>query len=231
MTIERCRLEIAAIETELLAGNPDVAGLLLALSDWNAEWRILENEKSRQGEPGGVVETTYGNLSFDRVTALPVLGFHGSEAQTQFLSDGPRQEAAHGMRLPTRCLHQLLQRGSAILLQKLQYLCSFAAVPRAFDLFPALGRFLAFSGLLPRLRLLGRNVRALCASTGAFLGFRLRGSLGGLRRFYDRCHLGFSFGGDYRSDDIHCSDPLRKQANSAEGDCVARTTEGLNQEL
>lgn len=45
---ERCRREIAAIEAELLAGNPDVQGLCLALSDWHAELRILQNEKRRQ---------------------------------------------------------------------------------------------------------------------------------------------------------------------------------------
>ena len=44
MSIERCRREIAEIEAELLAGNPDVAGLVLALSDWNAEMRILKSE-------------------------------------------------------------------------------------------------------------------------------------------------------------------------------------------
>jgi hypothetical protein len=42
--IERCRTEVAAIEAELLASNPDVAGLVLALSDWSAELRILQNE-------------------------------------------------------------------------------------------------------------------------------------------------------------------------------------------
>jgi hypothetical protein len=39
--MERCLREIAAIEAELLAGNPDVQGLCLALSDWHAELRIL----------------------------------------------------------------------------------------------------------------------------------------------------------------------------------------------
>ena len=42
--MERCRREIAAIEAELLAGNPDLAGLCLALSDWHAELRILQDE-------------------------------------------------------------------------------------------------------------------------------------------------------------------------------------------
>jgi hypothetical protein len=42
MEIERCRREIAAIETELLTGNPDIQGLCPALSDWHAELRILQ---------------------------------------------------------------------------------------------------------------------------------------------------------------------------------------------
>jgi hypothetical protein len=42
--IERCKREIATIEAEILAGNPDLQGLCLALSDWHAEWRILEQE-------------------------------------------------------------------------------------------------------------------------------------------------------------------------------------------
>jgi hypothetical protein len=40
--VERCKREIGAIEAELLAGNPDLPGLCLALSDWHAEWRLLE---------------------------------------------------------------------------------------------------------------------------------------------------------------------------------------------
>ena len=42
--MERCRREIAAIEAEFLAGNPDLPGLCVALSDWHAELRILQNE-------------------------------------------------------------------------------------------------------------------------------------------------------------------------------------------
>lgn len=45
---ERCRRELATIEAELLAGNPDVQGLCLALSDWSAELRILQDEERRQ---------------------------------------------------------------------------------------------------------------------------------------------------------------------------------------
>ena len=46
--MERCKREIAVIETEILAGNPDLQGLCLALSDWSAELRILQDEKRRQ---------------------------------------------------------------------------------------------------------------------------------------------------------------------------------------
>ena len=37
----RCRQEIAAVEAEIRAGNPDLQGLCLALADWGAELRLL----------------------------------------------------------------------------------------------------------------------------------------------------------------------------------------------
>jgi hypothetical protein len=39
--MDRCRREIATIEAELVAGNPDMEGLVLALPDWSAELRVL----------------------------------------------------------------------------------------------------------------------------------------------------------------------------------------------
>jgi hypothetical protein len=51
--MERCRREIAEIEAEILSGNPDVAGLCLALSDWSTELRILQDEKRRREISGG----------------------------------------------------------------------------------------------------------------------------------------------------------------------------------
>jgi hypothetical protein len=50
--IERCRREIAIIEAQLLADNPDVEGLCLALADWWAELRIIEAEQRREKPPG-----------------------------------------------------------------------------------------------------------------------------------------------------------------------------------
>jgi hypothetical protein len=46
--MERCRREIAAIEAEILAGNPDAAGLCQALSDWWVELRIIEAEQRQE---------------------------------------------------------------------------------------------------------------------------------------------------------------------------------------
>jgi hypothetical protein len=43
--IARCRNELAAIEAEILKGNPDLLGLCQALSDWSEELRILEAEQ------------------------------------------------------------------------------------------------------------------------------------------------------------------------------------------
>ena len=46
--MERCRREIAAIEGEIRAGNADLQGLFLALSDWCAELRIFQDEERRR---------------------------------------------------------------------------------------------------------------------------------------------------------------------------------------
>jgi hypothetical protein len=39
---ERCRREIGVIEALLRSGHPDLDGLCLALSDWWAELRLIE---------------------------------------------------------------------------------------------------------------------------------------------------------------------------------------------
>jgi hypothetical protein len=66
--MERCRREIAAIEAELLAGNPDVTGLCLALSDWSAELRILEAEQRQEKPPG--LNPAAGGKRLNSVQAL-----------------------------------------------------------------------------------------------------------------------------------------------------------------
>jgi len=49
--IERCRREIAEIKGLLSSGHRDVAGLCLALADWSAELRLLEEERRRVHDP------------------------------------------------------------------------------------------------------------------------------------------------------------------------------------
>jgi len=46
--MERCKREIAAIEAEILKGNPDLRGLCQALSDWWVESRIIEEEQRQE---------------------------------------------------------------------------------------------------------------------------------------------------------------------------------------
>ena len=49
--IDRCEKEIQSVEEALRSGHPDIAGLCLALFDWSAELRILQNEQRRQANP------------------------------------------------------------------------------------------------------------------------------------------------------------------------------------
>ncbi len=42
--VDRCRSEIAHVESQLRDGHPDVEGLVLALADWSQELRILMRE-------------------------------------------------------------------------------------------------------------------------------------------------------------------------------------------
>ena len=47
--IERCRRQIATLEAQILAGHPDLRGLCLALSDWRAELRLLQDANGAAG--------------------------------------------------------------------------------------------------------------------------------------------------------------------------------------
>src|SRR5437879_1450677 len=49
--IDRCRREIAALEAEILAGNPDLRGLGLAPADWSGELRLLQEANEATETP------------------------------------------------------------------------------------------------------------------------------------------------------------------------------------
>src|SRR5512133_3552386 len=114
--IRRCNREIAQIETALLAGHPEVAGLGLALSDWTAEIRILnaelagrqdaaEDKKSRR--PEGQRLGRIGSLLAAGVDPVRGVGLRTLDLETHLLTQGSAQEAPDGMRLPARGLHEL----------------------------------------------------------------------------------------------------------------------------
>jgi len=46
--IARCDAEIFHLETLLRAGHPDLDGLLLALSDWSGEKRLIQGRIDRR---------------------------------------------------------------------------------------------------------------------------------------------------------------------------------------
>jgi hypothetical protein len=54
--IERCRLEIAEVKRLLYSGHHDVQGLCLALADWSAELRLLEQgSRSQSNETADIM--------------------------------------------------------------------------------------------------------------------------------------------------------------------------------
>ena len=68
--MERCLRELAAIEAELLAGNPHVEGLCLALSDWSMELRLirLEQRKPPDRSPTTLLYMVSGRMAPARKT-------------------------------------------------------------------------------------------------------------------------------------------------------------------
>jgi hypothetical protein len=53
---ERCRREIADIEALICGGHPDLDGLCLALSDWWAELRLIEQEMLQKAKTPAAAE-------------------------------------------------------------------------------------------------------------------------------------------------------------------------------
>src|SRR5579862_8908213 len=158
-------------------------------------------------------------LRLDRVVALAVLALGGGNVQAHLLTDGPGQEPAHGMRLPAAGFLEFLGGRATRPFQQVEDLGGLAAIPCGSALLFALarfGRFLGRGGLLPRLALLGRDVRALFGNTGRFRGFGLRSYADG-RRFglFSSGHV-FSFGGDYRGRDMNRSGWRTMQGKSVD---------------
>jgi hypothetical protein len=94
--IARCHSEIAAIRAEILAGNPDLQGLCLALADWNGELRILQGDEKKPPEinPGGRKELVGRISGFERVRALPVRALGRLHRESHLLAQCAADEPA-----------------------------------------------------------------------------------------------------------------------------------------
>ena len=108
---------------------------------------------------------------FDGVAALAVLALNGSDRQAHFLADRAREEAANRMRLPAGGFISSLHVAPPGRLSRSRTLAVLlpsragSALPLALA---RLGRLLGGGGLLARLGLLRRHVRATFAQPWAF---------------------------------------------------------------
>jgi len=150
--IERCLQEIAAIEAQIQAGHPDLPGLCLALADWSAERRLIEEEmrqraeKPATGSAGRAGEGTR-RLAADGVHPLSVVALGRFQLQSHLLRDRPAEEAANRMRLPAGGFPQFGERRTLGSLQQGDYLGLLAALAGGRGLFSGFRRLLARSGL------------------------------------------------------------------------------------
>lgn len=165
---------------------------------------------------------------FHGVAPLPVFALGGHDGQTYLLPNRAGQEPPNRVWLPAGGFHQLLARNAARPLEQFENrlgLTAFAdplllaRLPRAGGLgfWARFGRFLGGGGLLARLSLGRRDVRATCANVGLFRGFRVlgRGGWGG-SDFSVLCHGVFSFSGAYRGHHMDHSEAFKMQVNSAQ---------------
>jgi hypothetical protein len=127
---------------------------------------------------------------FDGVAAFTVLPLRGRHREAHFLADGSREEAAQRVRLPGSGFKEFLGSSAVGPLQQVEDSGRLASFPGVVS--RASWRFLLGSGLLSRLSLDGRDVRATCATSGLFRSLSLR------RCFRLFCGHVVSFCGNHR---------------------------------
>ena len=154
-------------------------------------------------------------LARDGVHAFPVSTFGGFDLQTHFLAERSRKEAEHGVGLPAGGFHQFGQGRALGLFQEGDDMGALAGLTGrgSLGLGPAFRRLLAPAGFS------GRRARPtrFCRRSGCRLILLLRSH-----------QFDSSFGGSYRSHDIHGSDWAGHQAKSEPCTRAPReTTEGM----
>ena len=176
-----------------------------------------EREKPPRRNPGRQCTQNVWLLSLDRVPPLAVLALDGHDGKPHFLAQRSADRIRVHCGAASCCLHDHRQRAAILPFQEVEDLARFCCRRGDRWLFwPwAFGRFLGRAGLLPRLALFRRNVRATWRTAGLFSCFRLlvckRGSGSAAFLPCSIVMLIFSFGGDYRGQDMdHSSAPESK---------------------
>ena len=183
----------------------------------------VNQEKPPRQNRGGQKNSILSALALQRIPALPVFGFAGSDVQPHLPSQNARDKSSNRVSLPAGGFHQIRPSGSAGSLQQVEKLGGFAALAGTGGLFYRLSRLGGFVGLLCRSSLFARlalrrcHVGRTCGDTRPFGRNRLPGrggafAIGGI--FCNIVHFDFSFGGDYRDDHINRSGFLGLQADS-----------------
>ena len=146
-------------------------------------------------------------LARDGVHAFYAATFGGFDLQTHFLAERSRKEAAHGVGLPAGGFHQFGQGRALGLFQESDDMGALAALaPRSgLGLGPAFRRLPAPPGLSGRLGFCGRG-RWLSGRRARLTRFCRLESGRGLILLLRSHEFDSSFGGSYRSHDIHGSD-------------------------
>ncbi len=126
----------------------------------------MKTRNAARREPGGAQWTEWAESGLDGIRTLAISALVESTVRPIFLLRSPKGSHER-VGLPARGLHQLGQRGSVGPFQQVQTLAALLPSRCALSL-GGLGRFLRGAGLLGRLPLLGRNVRALLANRAFF---------------------------------------------------------------
>ena len=141
--------------------------------------------KKAAGIESGGKKTNWFGSGLDRVAALPVAGPDGNNRKLHLPAQSSRKEAAHRMRLPSGCLHDLVQAGPARALDQAEdrlglARCAQAFLPRRFSGLGGFGlrggpgsrfgRVLYRSGPPGSLRSRGRHTGLPCAGTDPLRG-------------------------------------------------------------
>jgi hypothetical protein len=185
--------------------------------------KSLDKEEPPGKNPDGYKNPIGWASVLERIAALAVRDFGGSDFQAHLPAQHARYESPYRVSLPAGCFHEICARGATGALQQVQELGSFTALAAAGGFLTRLGGlcglvgFLRRGDLFGRLALRRRDVARGCADTRLFGRSwlpRWGTDIGVSGIFWNIVHFDFSFSGDYRDDHINHSRGVRLQGKS-----------------